>query len=120
MKSRIHIRDVHCQAHIGVPSLERESLQEIRVDVLLDVDVSQAVEKDDISKTVDYEEVVDLLQQAALSRPVSLIETLAEKMARELLRDSRIQSLRLTVRKFPKVLLDRIDYVAVEVNRTRE
>ena len=56
---KIHISEIACLAHLGVPLQERENPQEILVDVVLSINLEQAVHSDEVTSTVDYVGIVE-------------------------------------------------------------
>ncbi len=51
---KIHLREISCQAHIGVTEEERTVAQRILLDLILHLDLEPAAQTDDLEKTVDY------------------------------------------------------------------
>jgi len=117
---KIEISGIFCSVRIGVPDNERQFPQEIRVDVVADVDVSIAARTDHFSDALDYETIVNRTKETAESRSWSLLEALAVAQAEALLRLPRLLAVEVRVRKFPVSLRGRADSVAVHVRRTRD
>lgn len=117
---RIRIDGIVCQTRLGVTEEERSRPQRIILDVVLDLDLEEAVQSDDISRTCDYHRLVDSLQKAVEQSSFSLVEALAGDLCRQILSDERVFSTRVRVRKFPSDLKGRISSVAVELTRGRD
>ncbi|MCS7198027.1 MAG: dihydroneopterin aldolase [Candidatus Bipolaricaulota bacterium] len=76
---------------------ERARGQLFAIDVELELNLPQ---KDDLSATVDYVEVIERIRAVNESGSFSLIETLAQAIAEKILRDlPRVQRIRVRVRK---------------------
>lgn len=101
----------------GVLPQERRDGQDFVVDVQLTVDTRPAAADDDLSATVDYAELADGLAGVVAGEPVNLLETLAARLAEVCLRDERVISAQVTVRKPAAPLPHAFTDVAVTVVR---
>ena len=95
----IAVTGIECFAHHGVLEAERRDGQTFLVDVVLGVDTRPAAATDDLRDTVDYGSLVGEVKAAVESRPVDLIETLAQRIADTCLMDGRVEWARITVHK---------------------
>ncbi|HEV7457972.1 MAG TPA: dihydroneopterin aldolase [Roseococcus sp.] len=115
---RVFIRGLELQARLGVHAHEKVGPQRIVVHVELDVrDDGPDVGADDLSRVVDYEQVVIAARQAVTGGHVLLVETLAEQMAALALRDARVLRARVSIEK-PDAFSD-VAAVGVTVERAR-
>ena len=112
---RISVRDYTIDADIGAFQVERGVPQRLRFNVVLEVARHAAAATDDVDQVLSYEAIVEAIdQQMALER-LNLLETLAERIAEQIL--THPQSVRVFVR-IEK--LDRIPGVlGVEIVRSR-
>jgi len=106
----------------GTLPAERDLGQPFVVDVELRLDLRPAGLSDDLEKTVDYSEVHRRARKIVEGEPVNLTETVAERIATEVLEEHPpVQSVRVRVAK-PHVRLE--DTVlagsAVEIVRHRD
>ncbi|HEX7388703.1 MAG TPA: dihydroneopterin aldolase [Acidiphilium sp.] len=121
---RMFVRDLVMEARIGVYTHEHGRTQRIRVNLDLAVEddgarpVSRrAVGRDDLSRVVDYEQLVNATRDLIASGHVQLVETLAERLAELCLADRRVVIARVSVEKldvFPEAAS-----VGVEIERRR-
>lgn len=119
MSDLIHLFDVRLQCRIGCTADERVNAQELIADVTVTTDIRPAAQTDDITLTVNYVAVVDLMQQLAGARDYALIETLIELTAQRILEQFPVESVRILMRK-PAALRHRgVGAPAVEITRTR-
>lgn len=87
-------------AHHGVMKEEHRVGGRFEVDVAMELDVDEAAEHDDLSKTVDYERVYHDVQQIVTQNSFYLIERLALLIARIVLRNNpNVEHVEVTVRK---------------------
>ncbi len=112
MIDQIHIEQLAVQAHIGVPPDERSRPQRLVLNVTL---WPRAVEpRDELVATINYSEVARLVREFVSRHRYKLIETLAEKIAAELVAQFAVGKVVVEVRKF--VLAD-AEYVSVTAVR---
>ncbi len=99
------------------PSFIRESNLELARVVK---DLQRAIRSDSLSDTVDYREVHALvLEIGRESTSFHLIESLAGRIAEEILRRFPVLEVNIKVRKETPLLAGIVDYVGAEVTRTR-
>jgi len=85
MSDSIKIEGITAFGFHGVYTEERAKGQKFIVDVKLSLSL-QGI-KDDLSKTVNYADVAHLVVRHITGEPVNLIETVAESIADEILKD---------------------------------
>lgn len=87
-------------AHHGVMQEEHTIGGRFEVDVAMDLDVTEAAEKDDLSHTVDYERVYAFIKDVMMGNKFYLIEKIAHLIAHSVLDHyPKIQHVEVTVRK---------------------
>ena len=75
----LDITALRLKTHIGVHAFEQRILQEIRLDIQIGINLSDV--NDDLSRTIDYSELCELVRHFVESRSFVLIETLACEVA---------------------------------------
>jgi dihydroneopterin aldolase len=121
-EDRILLEGMVFHGRHGTLPAERELGQPFVVDIELRLDLQPAGLSDDLTQTVDYSEVHRQAKKIVEGPPVSLTETLAERIADTVLGDfPTVDTVRIKVAK-PNVRLD--DTVltgsAVEILRRRD
>lgn len=118
MLDQIHIRDLRVQGIIGIKPSERDTRQEVLVNLTLFADTSRAAASDDIADAVNYRTVAKaIIAHIQLESP-RLVERLAADLSRMLFDlDKRIQAIELTVEKPGAVTY--ADSVGVTIRRER-
>ncbi len=114
---KIHLREISCQASIGVTQEERAVAQRILLDLILHLDLEAAAQTDDLKQTVDYRQLVEEVRETVAQSSYSLLEALAGAVCNTVLRDDRISVVEVKAYKFPEVLRGTIKDVAVEMTR---
>jgi dihydroneopterin aldolase len=98
---------------------EREEGQTFVVDLVLGLDTAPAAASDDLTKTVHYgvvaEEVVDVVR----GEPVDLIETLAQRIADQVLKHDLVEEVEVTVHKPDAPITVPFDDVTISITRRR-
>jgi 7,8-dihydroneopterin aldolase/epimerase/oxygenase len=83
----------------GVFEHERHDGQIFVIDATLYVSTAAAAGSDDVADTIHYGEVAERIAGIVGGEPLNLIETLAQRIADELLRDAAIPMVSVTVHK---------------------
>lgn len=113
----VELRGIALHGRHGVEADERERGQRFVFDVWIDVDDSAL--SDRIEDAVDYREVAEAVREVSDARDYSLLEALADSVARRLLERFPIDRARVRVRK-PEVELDvPVEWSAATAERRR-
>jgi 7,8-dihydroneopterin aldolase/epimerase/oxygenase len=116
---RIVLRGLTGIGHHGVLASERELGQRFSVDVALHLDTREAAAGDDLTATVHYGELGVALLAILTGDPVQLLETLADRLARECLRSERVAAVDVVVHKPQAPVPVPFDDVELVIRRTR-
>lgn len=109
---KIEISGLRILTQVGVPDEERESAQELSVDLIIHPVSKLQGLSDDIEKTIDYHKVAMHVQALAETGSRHLIETLAEDIAGAVLSFEGVEAVEVKVKKY---ILPNTDFVAVTV-----
>ncbi|MGK5629642.1 dihydroneopterin aldolase [Streptomyces sp. URMC 123] len=116
---RVTLRGLRARGHHGVFPSEREQGQTFVVDLVLGLDTRPAAADDDLAKTVHYGIVAEEVAQLVQGEPVDLIETLAERIARQCLKHEPVREVEVTVHKPDAPIAVPFDDVTVTITRSR-
>jgi 7,8-dihydroneopterin aldolase/epimerase/oxygenase len=105
----VSIRELRVSAVIGVRDWERETEQTLVLAVDMAADVAKAAASDRLSDALDYSAVAQTVTDVVTQGEFQLIETAAERVARQLLADYPLGWVRVEVAK----PLSRDGYTAV-------
>lgn len=115
----INVENVPCYCFIGIHEEEKKMGQKLFVDACVDVDLSGALNSDNILDALSYVDIYKYIQRVGQLKSYSLIEVLAEKIAESILEHHLVSKVKIKVHKphipFPEFQGD----VSVEVERTR-
>ncbi len=95
----ITLTGVRAFGYHGVYPDEKRDGQEFIVDATVVLPLARAAETDDVADTVHYGELAERIAVIVSGEPVDLLERLAARIADEVLRDERVESVTITVHK---------------------
>lgn len=112
---RIAVRDYTKDVEIGAFQTERGVTQRIRFNVVVEVSRIPASKVDDVDQILSYDTITDAIEHQLGVERLNLLETLAERIADEVLLNSRAVKVFVRIEK-----LDRIPgQLGVEIVRSR-
>lgn len=118
----IFLEGMRFYAYHGVNPEERTRGQRFVVDVVVEADVAQAAQTDDLTKTVNYSRLFQLVREIVEGEPKDLIESVAEEIATRVFGEfERADRVTVTVRK-PGVAIKGsiLDAAGVRIRRSRK
>jgi 7,8-dihydroneopterin aldolase/epimerase/oxygenase len=120
MLNIIKIRKATFYGYHGVRSEEQSVGGKFEADVDIYTDFSKAAKDDNLKETIDYHKVYTFMYHLALEHKYYLIESLAMKIADELLKKYKeIEKVAVRVRKNNPPLGGVVDHVEAEVIKER-
>lgn len=93
---RIFVRGLRVEAGIGIYDHEHGRLQTLLIDVTLDLGPTEV---HGLADTVNYETIVEACRSIVAEGHVGLVETFAERLALDCLKDPRIRVVTVRVDK---------------------
>ena len=116
----IRLNNISLFAHHGVAPREQELGQRFFVDIELTTDLTAAAQKDDLTRSIDYEAVYHAAARAFATPACKLLEHAAWRVMKALFQQFPAQEITVRIRK-PSVPIDGgLDAVEVELSRRRE
>jgi dihydroneopterin aldolase len=115
---RIVLQGMAFSGRHGVGAAEREHAQRFKVDIELEVDLSEAGRTDRLEDTIDYRQARAIAKEAVEGESVKLIETLATRIAERALALPKVRAVTVRVAKRP-ASMSPIEAAAVHISRTR-
>lgn len=114
---RVFVNALIVEAILGIHPHERTTPQPVRISLELGTDISGAAHTDRIGDALDYAAAADLAARITRAGQFQLAETLAERLAEELLAGFPAQWVRVTVEK--PAALPNAASVGVSIERHR-
>jgi len=115
MSFDINISKIKCSGKHGIYDHEKQNDQKFLVDIHINIsDFSD----DDINKTLNYEEIVDLVIKIVSTESYDLIETLARYISEQIVfkyakTETTLQEIKVTVYKPDTILKDKTEGISV-------
>lgn len=100
---QIHLRDHVLEAEIGAFQSERGHRQRLRFNLTVDLADPVAGVGDDVDRILSYDVLTDAVAASLADERLNLLETLAEKIAAEVLAHPRAGRVTVTVEKLDRV-----------------
>jgi dihydroneopterin aldolase len=103
----------------GVYPEEKREGQDFVVDVVLQLSLRPAAESDDVRDTVHYGELAERIVAIVQGDPADLLETVAQRIADDVLADERVMLVTVTVHKPQAPITVPFGDVSVTIRRGR-
>jgi dihydroneopterin aldolase len=121
MTDAVFVTGLALHAYHGVMQHEAKVGQTFHLDLVLDIDLTQASRSDKLADTVGYDQVVDIASQAFCGRRYRLVEAAAGAVAEAVLERFReVTSVRVTVHKPHAPIAATFADVGVTIVRARQ
>jgi dihydroneopterin aldolase len=117
---RITLTGLRIHGRHGVHEHERVRGQEFVVDATVWLDLGPAAATDQLSTTLDYGAMAQRAAGIVGGDPCNLIETVAERIALDILTDHRVQAVEVTVHKPAAPIPLPFTDIAVTTRRSRD
>jgi FolB domain-containing protein len=112
----IEIMELGAKARIGVPDEERQTRQELRINVRFQIEPSFENLEDRFDSTIDYSAVAKEVEKVVSESEFRLVETLVTKLADHLMQRFPMRTVEIEVNKFA---LPNASCVSVKATRRR-
>ena len=119
MTDRITLTGLSATGYHGVFESERRDGQTFIADVAIQLDIRPAAKSDSVSDTVDYSDIATRVVAHLEGEPVNLIETLAERIASDILGTYLVTAVEVTIHKPQAPLQTVFADVSVSIRRER-
>ena len=116
---RITLTGLRVHGHHGVHEHERAQGQEFVVDATIWLALGPAAASDQLSATLDYGGLAQRATRIVGGQPCNLIETVAARIATDVLTDQRVHAVEITVHKPHAPIPLPFTDVSVTIHRSR-
>ena len=116
----IKLSNIVFYAHHGYYKAERELGQRFELDIEVECDLSQASKTDDLRNTVDYRKVYSIAKDTFENYKFKLLETVAERIADQILKSFNVDAVLIRVRKPHVPLKGFMDHIEIEIRRSKD
>ncbi len=118
-QDRIVLSGMTFYSHHGITPAERELRQKLIVDVELRLDLSAVGATDDLRRIVNYQKVYEQVREIATKEEVSLLETIAHRIAARVLEVFPVEAVVVGVSKPQPPVDGLVENVKIEITRRR-
>ena len=119
LMDRIRLKNIVFYAHHGFYKAERELGQKFEIDIEVGCSLRESAINDDLEKTIDYSKIYTIAKETFEQHKFKLLETVAEKMAGEILKLEGIKTVLIKVRKPHVPMNGLLDFVEIEIERKK-
>lgn len=119
MADRIELRGLKVRGRHGVFDHERADGQDFVVDVTVWIDLADAAASDDLADTYDYGALAQQVADVVAGPARNLIEAVGAEIAEQVMRDTRVHAVEVTVHKPQAPIAQQFADVAVVIRRSR-
>jgi 7,8-dihydroneopterin aldolase/epimerase/oxygenase len=120
MTDQVFVTGLALHAYHGVMQHEAKVGQTFKLDLTLDLDLSEASRSDKLAHTVGYDQVVSVASQAFCTKRYRLVEAAAGAVAEAVLaRFPQVRTIRITIHKPHAPIAATFDDVGVSIVRNR-
>lgn len=117
---KVFLREMQFYAYHGAYPEENRLGQRFTVDLELGLDLKAAALNDDLEQTVDYRAVYEIVNSVMQSRPVKLVESVAERIVQRLFTEfAPVETIWIRVTKPDPPIPGHYRAVGVELKRMR-
>ena len=120
MTDQVFVTGLALHAYHGVMEHEAKVGQSFKLDLVLDLDLTEASRSDRLVHTVGYDQVVEVASRAFCDKRYRLVEAAAGAVAEALLdRFRQVAAIRVTIHKPHAPIAATFDDVGVSIFRSR-
>ena len=116
-KRKILISDLTLLISIGIHDFEKIKNQEVKFNIIIDINPLLAPIENKINSIVNYETVIKEITKLTKNRHYELLETLAEDIFYELFKNTNIKKIKLKIEKTE--IIQNTSSVGIEIIKKR-
>ena len=118
--AKIRLHNMTFYGFHGISRAEKETGRRFEVDCELDVDITHAAQSDRLTDTVNYTSVYDRVEEIVQRNRFNLLETVAARIAGDLLTAFDARRVIVRVRKKIPPIPGHLDHIEVEFDTTTD
>jgi len=114
----IEISNLRCYGYVGYFPEEKVLGQWFEVNARISYDLARAGQTDQLTDTLNYAEVIELIKEKIVKSQFALIERLAQVIAQDILEIPLVTEVKLKLTKLSPPIADFSGQVSVEITRS--
>ena len=115
-KRRVFIKDLVLKIFVGIHSFEKKKKQRVRFNLDIVLDPNLFSNNNDMDSIVNYETVINNIDNITKKKHYPLLETLAEEIFLKLFREKKIKKIKLRMEKID--IIKNTSSVGIEVEKS--
>lgn len=120
MSDKIIVKGIEAHGYHGYFDFERETGQPFVVDAELSLDLRESGRKDELTASVDYNDLCILIHNEIKGPPVKIVEALAERITSKILAAYPIvEEVKLTIHKPRAPITVPFGSISISIKRSR-
>lgn len=119
MRNTIFVQNYEIETIIGIYDFEKEQKQRLIISAEVELDTNITFQQEDIQTTLDYDNIINIIDKSCDAKAKELLEVLAENIASEILGFEYAHSAKITIQKPDIYKHKNIESVGVSITRTK-
>ena len=117
-KRIVIIKDLVFNTSIGIHDFEKEKKQQIKFNIVIDINTSLKPDDDDLNTIVNYENIINNIKTLTKKKHYNFLETLAENIFLDLFKNKNIIKIKLRIEK-PQIIKN-TSSIGIEIIKKRK
>jgi len=117
-KRKVIIKDLVFNTSIGIHDFEKEKKQQIKFNIVIDINTSLKPDDDDLNTIVNYENIINNIKTLTKKKHYNFLETLAENIFLDLFKNKNIIKIKLRIEK-PQIIKN-TSSIGIEIIKKRK
>lgn len=115
----INVENIPCYCSIGIHDEEKKMGQRLFVSLNVSIESSKVAQTDNVSDTLNYVDLYNIVQNTGKLKSHNLIECLGEKIANQILKIDLVKNVKVKIRK-PHIPFEEFSgEVSIELQRSK-
>ena len=119
MNDRIELKGIRALGTIGVLPEEKIRPQPFEIDVYIEADLLKAGESDDLSDTINYGEITEIVTKVINEESHQLLERVANRLTEMILVNPKVDGVEVAIRKLRPPVPDFLESSGVRIYRKK-
>ena len=119
MNDRIELKGIRALGTIGVLPEEKIRSQPFEVDVWIETDLLEAGESDDLTDTINYGEITEIVTKVINEESHQLLERVATRLTEVILENPKVDGVEVAIRKLRPPVPEFLESSGVRIYRKK-
>ncbi len=119
MNDRIELKGIRALGTIGVLPEEKVRPQPFEIDVWIETDLLEAGASDELSDTINYGEITEIVTKVINEESYQLLERVANRLTEVILANPKVDGVEVVIRKLRPPVPEFLESSAVRIYRKK-